>query len=132
MVDPSRRKYVWERAANCCEYCHLRQEHTPYHLFHVEHVIAKVHGGSDEVSNLALACDRCNFHKGTNLAGIDPETDKIIPLFNPRSQLWEEHFEMGISVQGKTAIGRATVQVLKMNADRRLLLRSRLIVNGEL
>jgi hypothetical protein len=52
--------------------------------FHLEHIIAKQHGGETKADNLAWACHRCNRHKGPNLSGIDPETQEIVQLFNPR------------------------------------------------
>jgi hypothetical protein len=74
-------------------------------------------------STLALACDRCSAHKGPNLTGIDPETGEIVPLFNPREHIWEEHFRWSeATIIGRTAIGRTTIRVLTMNAERRLRL----------
>jgi hypothetical protein len=74
--------------------------------------------------NLALACFYCNVHKGTNLATVDPTTAQIVPLFNPRLDRWDEHFvRRGVLIVGLSAIGRATVQLLKMNATERLELR---------
>jgi hypothetical protein len=49
-------------------------------------------GGSDEPDNLALACRRCNERRYNFLAGFDPQTKATVPLFNPRQQLWSEHF----------------------------------------
>lgn len=83
-MEAAVRTLVRERAGDRCEYCHLKQEHLPFSTFHVEHVIARQHGGADDPSNLALACDRCNAHKGPNLSGIDPETGDIVPLYHPR------------------------------------------------
>ena len=41
-------------------------------------------GSLDEVDNLALACHRCNLHKGPNLSGIDPLTgDPVSPAARP-------------------------------------------------
>src|SRR5215211_294900 len=60
------RELVRGRAGNRCEYCHLPQEALPFATFHVEHIIATQHGGSDDETNLALSCDRCNFSKGPN------------------------------------------------------------------
>lgn len=132
MDAPSRRR-VRERAGYRCEYCGLRQEHLPYVAFHVEHVIPRKHGGLDDLANLALACDRCNFHKGSNLAGLDPVSGAMTPLFNPRTQRWSDHFALdGPCIRGTTAIGRATVQVLCFNSPRRVRLRARLIANDEL
>ncbi|MBL8214476.1 MAG: HNH endonuclease [Bryobacterales bacterium] len=38
----------------------MPQSATPIIPFHLEHVVAKQHGGSDDPAGLALACDRCN------------------------------------------------------------------------
>ncbi len=133
MIDAQTRKLVWQRADDCCEYCRLRQEHLPYVTFHIEHVISKKHGGGDGLWNLALACDRCNLHKGSNLAGLDPMTGRMTSLFNPRTQDWAAHFRLdGLRILGRTATGRATVQVLQFNSPRRLRLRARLMATGEM
>src|SRR5262245_6835178 len=119
-MDAAHRKTVRQRAGNRCEYCRLRQEHTPFTL-QIEHLVARKHGGSDDLSNLALACDRCNLHKGSDLTGIDPETNQVVRLFNPRADSWHEHFNLrGVEIMGQTPCGRATVRVLQMNAARRL------------
>ncbi len=124
-MKESTRASVRERAAHRCEYCQLRQDDSPLASLHIEHIVPKKHGGSDEIDNLALACIDCNLHKGTNLTGIDPETEEITRLFHPRRQRWDEHFEWaGIYVAGKTAVGRTTVRVLDMNSDDRLALRA--------
>jgi hypothetical protein len=62
------------RANDRCEYCLISQAVEPALLFHVEHIIARQHGGSDDISNLALSCPSCNLHKGSNLSGVDPDT----------------------------------------------------------
>ena len=97
----------------------------PLAALHIEHIIPKKHGGSDDMDNLALACIDCNLHKGSNLTGIDPETNEVTAPFHPRRQQWREHFVWdGIYIIGKTAIGRTTVRVLDMNTDDQLGLRS--------
>lgn len=119
------RKHVRERAGNTCEYCRLHQNDSPLASLHVEHIIPRVHGGGDHLHNLALACIDCNLHKGTNLAGIDPETGALTELFHPRKQSWDDHFEwIGIYIHGKTAVGRTTIRVLCMNSEDQLALRS--------
>lgn len=124
-MNNSVRRIVRERAGNRCEYCQLRQEDSLLASLHVEHVIPKKHGGTSELDNLALACIDCNLHKGSNLTGIDPETKQIVELFHPRRQVWDEHFEWrGIRIFGKTSVGRVTVQVLDMNSEDQLSLRS--------
>ena len=72
MITTQVRTQVRERAHNACEYCHLHQDDSPLAVLHIEHIIPKVHGGTDDLDNLALACIDCNLHKGTNLTGIDP------------------------------------------------------------
>jgi hypothetical protein len=95
-----------------------------FHALHVEHVTAKQHRGSDDPENLALACNRCNSHKGPNLTSIDPESGQLIELFNPRRHVWIDHFDLHDgAVIGLTAIGRATALLLEMNDPERVALR---------
>jgi hypothetical protein len=90
----------------------------------MEHVIPRQHGGRDELPNLALACYRCNKHKGPNLTGFDPRTGKVVRLFNPRRQHWSVHFQLrGVLILGRTAVGRATVDLFQMNEPKRQALR---------
>jgi len=125
MIGSQTRAQVRERAQNACEYCHLHQDDSPLAALHIEHIIPKTHGGSDDLDNLALACIDCNLHKGTNLTGIDPETNEVTELFHPRRQEWIEHFGLQhVHVIGKTATGRTTIRVLNMNSDDQVALRS--------
>jgi 5-methylcytosine-specific restriction endonuclease McrA len=124
-MSPTTRSRVRERAGNRCEYCLLHQADSPLAALHVEHVVPKSHGGTDDLENLALACIDCNLHKGPNLTGVDPLTQRVTELFNPRCHRWEDHFERdGLFITGKTAIGRTTVRVLNMNSEDQLTLRS--------
>ena len=78
------------------------------------------------------------FKKGPNLSGIDPQTGKIIGLFHPRQDEWQEHFSaiiggalsLGIAIRGLTPVGRATVEVLGFNEEMRQLLRYELWLEG--
>jgi len=109
------REAVFRRAAGYCEYCGLHRDES-YVSFHVEHVIAQQHGGSEDLDNLALSCRRCNLYKGPNISGLDPETGRLTPLFNPRLDRWGDHFEnRGGLIVGLTPEGRATVRLLRMN-----------------
>jgi hypothetical protein len=123
-MDSATDKLVRERAANRCEYCHMRQEDEPFYRLHIEHIIARQHAGSDDASNLALSCHHCNLHKGPNLSAIDPMTSQVVLLFHPRRQTWAEHFFVqGHAIRGMTPVGRATVRLLAMNAVARMELR---------
>jgi hypothetical protein len=94
-------------------------------VLHVEHIIPRCHGGSDGLENLALACIDCNLHKGPNLTGLDPETNRVTELFHPRRHRWHVHCAWdGIRLLGTTAIGRTTIRVLHMNSEEQLALRS--------
>lgn len=130
-MNRSLRTFVRERARRWCEYCHLPDEAAAAATFHVEHVVAKQHGGADTVDNRCWSCHRCNLHKGPNLSGRDPLTGNIVRLYNPRRQLWHRHFEWhrGILV-GRTQIGRATVAVLDVNDPQRVELRRVLLNEG--
>jgi len=124
-MDATTRRLVRNRGNDRCEYCGLRQDQSPLAVLHIEHILPKKHGGSDDDSNLALACIDCNLFKSSNIAGRDPETLQLTELFNPRTQNWDEHFERrGIFIFGRTDVGRTTIEVLNMNSDEALELRS--------
>jgi len=124
-MKQSVRRLVRKRASLCCEYCQLEEQYSPIARLQVEHIRPRKHGGTDDPANLSLACIDCNLRKGSNLTGFDPETDQIVELFNPRKQLWEEHFAwVGFHIKGLTDVGRTTVRVLDMNSDDRLQLRT--------
>jgi hypothetical protein len=132
-MDSVTRQLVRGRAGDRCEYCRLQQEHDPFYCFHVEHIVAKVHGGTDDPGNLALACHRCNEKKGTNLSGRDTQSGNTVRLFDPRRQRWSRHFRFeGPRIIGRTQTGRATVAVLAMNASDRVELRAELLAEGVL
>ena len=119
-VPAALRREVIERAGNRCEYCGLPAE-VAFYPHEVDHVIAEKHGGTNDIDNLAFACWRCNRHKGSDLTSFDPETALLSPLFNPRTQVWAEHFAYeGERVAGLTPEGRTTVNLLRLNSEERL------------
>jgi HNH endonuclease len=83
-MDERLRQTVRERADHRCEYCYLPQNAEPFFAYHVEHIVARQHGGTDDNENLALACYHGNAHKGPNLSGLDPETGALVRLFHPK------------------------------------------------
>jgi len=117
-MDSATRRLVRARAEEFWEYCRLHERHSEL-THYIEHIIAKQHGGSDGAGNLALACHRCNFNKGSNLAGIDPFTGAVVPLFHPRTARWADDFAFnGLEIHGLSPSGRATVRVLGLNDAR--------------
>ena len=124
-MDPSLREVVRRRAGDACEYCRMPQAATPLIPFHVEHIVSRQHGGTDDPRGLALACDRCNAYKGPNLTSIDPDTRTVVALFSPRRDVWTDHFVVREGeILGLTPAGRATVRLLNMNSPRRVELRN--------
>lgn len=116
---------VSHRAAHRCEYC--RAPEVIFNFpFEVEHVIPIYHEGTDQPSNLALACRSCNIHKANHLTGFDEATQEDTILFNPRLDRWEDHFrvdkETG-AILAETSIGRATASRLNMNRETQLAAR---------
>ncbi len=100
--------------------------------FQIDHILAEKHGGETVEENLALACPHCNRFKGPNIAGRDPGTAELTRLFETRRYSWVDHFLLdGPRLTGKTPIGRATIQVLAMNAGDLLSVRKELLAEGE-
>ncbi len=131
-MDQATRDFVRQRAGDRCEYCRLPQ-HASALRFHVEHIIARQHGGSDDAGNLALACPACNLQKGANLTGIDPDTGTVTQLFHPREDRWGLHFVRdGARIVGGSDKGRTTVWLLEMNQVDRLRWRELLLQFGRL
>jgi 5-methylcytosine-specific restriction endonuclease McrA len=103
-------------------------------LFSVEHIVPRDRGGTDSPGNLALSCQGCNNHKFTKVEGGDPATGDIVPLFHPRQQRWQEHFQWSedfTHIVGTTRTGRATVEALHLNRPGLVNLRRMLRAAGE-
>jgi 5-methylcytosine-specific restriction endonuclease McrA len=113
------RLFVEKRADARCEYCHAPQRVSGYR-YHIEHIVPRALGGTNALRNRALACATCNLAKANRTQGTDRRTGVVLDLFNPRTQLWREHFRWAKDRQtllGRTATGRATVATLDMNSE---------------
>lgn len=100
---------------------------------HVEHIIPLVAGGDSSLDNLWLACPFCNGFKGIQTEAIDLFSGEWVALFNPRQQMWSEHFrwgEGGVLIEGISSIGRATVVALHMNNEHLVRARRQWILAG--
>ena len=114
-VLPSLHAEVVLRAGNRCEYCGLSQLGQEA-AFHLDHVVPRAAGGPTVAGNLALACVSCSLRKWARQRAPDPDSGEEVPLFNPRTQVWGEHFCWeGERVVPLTPTGRATVVALAMN-----------------
>jgi len=116
-IAPDLRKVVEDDAQNRCGYCLTPASFMPVR-FEVEHIIPDCLDGEAVRDNLWLSCPSCNRFKGIKVEAVDPDTQIVVPLFNPRTQDWFDHFqwsEDSTRIIGRTAIGRATVEALKLN-----------------
>jgi hypothetical protein len=111
------RERVRLRARNLCEYCRSQINLTGQD-FTIDHIIPESAGGYNDVANLCLCCFWCNNFKHARLHLLDARTGNIVRLFNPRQDIWEEHFRWSPTqtrIIGRTAIGRVTVIALRLN-----------------
>jgi hypothetical protein len=120
------RQLVIQSADYRCEYCKTSSRLTGMPLV-MEHILPRSLGGTDDRSNLAASCYRCNEFKGAKIEAIDPKTQELVALFNPYNQSWSTHFLWGngaTHVVGITSIGRATTIALRLNNDNVVTARS--------
>lgn len=116
-ADIARR--VRAAARDRCGYC-LSPQRLVMARLEIEHIMPRARGGNHEESNLWLSCPLCNRFKSDHVQWIDEVTAQIVPLFNPRSQNWWEHFRWtsgGLRIIGTTPTGRATAALLHLGDD---------------
>ena len=126
MITRNQRRQIAEEAKYRCGYCQTQEVVSGIPLT-VEHITPKAKGGSDDNANLWLSCRLCNEKKGTLIEAMNPETGDLVSLFNPRTQMWADHFtwsEDGIRIIPKTAVGRMTIDVLSLNDELRVRARA--------
>lgn len=125
-------RLVAERAGFRCEYC-LVPDSLTFAPHEVDHIIALKHGGRSLLDNLAYTCVICNRRKGSDVASFDIVTDRVVPLYHPRRDVWADHFQLdGARIVPRTPQGRATVSLLRLNRPSRLAERHLLLEGGML
>lgn len=110
---------VVQRANYRCEYCKAPELVFNF-PFEVEHIIPVSLGGTNELSNLALACRSCNLRKGMKTDGKEIDSGEVVRFFHPRKDFWNEHFQVDVNsanIQCTTTIGAVTIEALKMNSS---------------
>jgi len=128
-INGELRRLVAQRAGYSCEYCLIAEENTP--SCQVDHIISVKHGGDSTAENLCYACLFCNLQKGTDLGSINWRNGELVRFFNPRRDLWREHFQLdGAIIQPTTDIGEVTARILDFNDEDRILERQILIENN--
>jgi hypothetical protein len=108
---------VRQRADYRCEYCQS-PEWLSGQPCQIDHIRPRASGGVTSLENLCLACAACNGFKLDRTAAVDPVSNQSVELFNPRQQIWPEHFQWNVDqteIVGLSACGRAAVAALKMN-----------------
>lgn len=126
------RREVFDRAGGRCEYCLIHERDT-FLGCQVDHIVSEKHGGSNDESNLALACACCNRAKGSDIGSLDEATGELVRFFNPRTDVWSEHFSWDAErIRPRSAIGEATIKILRVNSAERVLERAALRAVGKL
>lgn len=123
---------VLQRAKGYCEYCQLPASFSPS-PYNFEHIIPLIKNGLTVAENLAYSCGGCNAYKKDKIQALDPLTRQLFPLFNPRTDIWSEHFQWNeddLEMIGITPLGRATALLLKVNREGNLNLRRLLKMAG--
>lgn len=132
-IPDALRRLVAERAGHRCEYCRLSAIDS-FFAFHIDHIISLKHGGATIASNLAYACQICNLNKGTDIYTFLNDPTLPVRFFNPRADIWTEHFEADASgaAIAKTPIGGATIKILDLNYPESVIERREMVRFGML
>jgi hypothetical protein len=129
-ISEKLRQEIAKNANFKCEYC-LTPEFFLATTFHIDHIRSIKHGGKTLIYNLAYACPHCNQNKGSDIASYTDE-DELVRLFNPRKDVWNEHFEVIESgvIASLSSIGEVTINTLSFNQIERVIFRKSLIEIG--
>jgi len=130
-VSENLRAEIELRANGFCEYCRIAIEDT-YFGGEVDHIISLKHRGQTVSENLALACQPCNRNKGSDLGSISETSNQLVRFFNPRIDVWHEHFRVNSNaeIEPLTEIGEVTVFIFGFNEPERVIERKGLIEIG--
>ncbi len=130
-ISESLRNKVESRADGFCEYCRIAIEDT-YFGSEIDHVISFKHRGQTVSENLALACQPCNRNKGSDLGSIPANSNELVRFFNPRIDVWNEHFRVNsdAEIETLTEIGEVTAVIFGFNEPERIAERQGLIELG--
>jgi hypothetical protein len=129
-ISAELRRLVVVRAERLCEYCLIHEDDTFFGC-EIDHIVSEKHGGLTVAENLAYACLACNRHKGTDLGSVWEPSDSLIRFFNPRLDVWSDHFALdGAVIRPITPVGSVTDRIFRMNEVERVLEREVLCALG--
>ncbi len=132
-LTSQQKDFIKQRSDGCCEYCLSQIAYSP-DPFSIEHIIPRSKGGTNDLDNLAIACQGCNNFKYSHVNAIDPITGESAPLYHPRQDQWPGHFTWSnddTQLIGLTMIGRATIERLQLNREGVVNLRQLLCTVGQ-
>jgi HNH endonuclease len=110
-------RIIRELSHDYCEYCMLPSNFST-DFFHYEHIIPISLSGETILENLARSCGLCNNNKRDKISHIDPLSQQVVRLYHPRQDIWTDHFQWSdddLHLVGLTSVGRATIELLKLN-----------------
>lgn len=116
-VPRALRQQIAAEARHRCGYCLTSSSITGTPM-EIDHIVPESLGGPTVRENLWLACSMCNDHKSNRIAAPDPHSGEIVRIFDPRRQVWSDHFEWSTEadlIVGKTPTGRATIVAVRLN-----------------
>ena len=119
------RKKIRSHFMQCCGYCKTLESLTVV-TFEVEHILPKSLGGLTEFENLCLACPSCNRFKSNRLSCTMDDGSEC-SLFHPQNDQWLVHFDWSVNgtfIVGLTDVGKATIELLRMNRPQLIEVRS--------
>ena len=129
-ISVALRQAVYARENGCCEYC-LIPEALALAPHKIDHIIAEKHGGKTTEGNLALSCTVCKKYKGSDIASVDSNSQKIVRLYHPRQDTWSNHFYVqDRTIVGLTSVGNVTTRFLRLNRRDRIQERQLLLTVG--
>jgi len=132
-VPANLRRQIAEHFAHCCAYCRTAECLTVA-IFEVEHILPRSAGGQTIFENICFACPTCNRYKADRVTAVDPATQVEVRLFHPHRDKWREHFiwsNDAVELVALTAIGRATIDALRMNRRQLIRVRRMWVAMGE-
>jgi len=116
-VSDAIRAEVVALARGLCEYCRCPERYSST-TFSIEHITPTTKGGTNDVGNLAFACQGCNNRKFVATTHADPVSGEVVALFHARQDVWEEHFAWSadhLELMGLTTVGRASIARMALN-----------------
>jgi 5-methylcytosine-specific restriction endonuclease McrA len=94
ILDSEKWVAIFERDKGICQYCgvDLLSSFSSYWSATVDHIISRSSGGSDDESNLVLACPACNgiLSRSNNLRTLEERKEKVRKRIKEKYQDYEE------------------------------------------